>query len=111
LLSGWGFRAHHRLFRAFEVLDERPSVGDTGDPQRAPEGAAAFRQCETTGIGMHMSPPARLTMPRIWHEDDPPGVTGLVNIMLHRGNPQQLGGRRADPATHTGAHRGRATYH
>jgi hypothetical protein len=94
-----------------EVLGERAGVDGTGDAQRAPEGAATLRQRETGGIGMQMRPPTLPPPSRIGHETVPETRTGLVTAVLDRDNPQQLGGRRADPAPHTRSHRGRATYH
>lgn len=58
-----------------------------------------------------MRAPARPSASRVGHEAEPPGVAGPVNFVLYRDNPQQLGGRHANPAAHTGAYRGRATYH
>ena len=93
-----------------EVLGERAGVDGTGDAQRAPEGAPALRQRETGGIGMQVRPPTLPPPSWIGHETVP-DRTGLVTAVLDRDNPQQLGGRRADPAPYTGTHRGRATYH
>jgi hypothetical protein len=67
-------------------LGQRTGVDDTGDTQRAPEGAAALRQRETSRIRMQVRSPTRPPAGRIRHEAE------LLSIGLDRDKPQQLGG-------------------
>jgi hypothetical protein len=105
--------------RPADELHQWTGVEDTGDAQRTPEGAAPLRQCETPGIGMQMSTTTRPSTGRIWYDTEdrlagtPPWGLLLARRLrvLDRDNPQQLGGWCASPATHTRAHRRRATYH
>ena len=86
------------------MLDQRTGVQDTGDAQRAPEGAAALRQREASRIGMQMRSPTRQSAGRIGDEAESSSAPD-------RDHAQQLGGRCASPTTHTGALRPRASYH
>jgi hypothetical protein len=90
---------------SLDVLDQRTGVGSSGHPQRAPEGAAAFRQCETGQIRMQMRAPTRPLTGRIGLKND------CVDPAPYPDQPQQLGGRRTLPAAHTGADRRRASCH
>jgi hypothetical protein len=86
------------------VPDQRAGVEDTGDAQRAPEGAPTLRQREASRIGMHVGSPTRQFASRI-------GEEAVFSSAPDRDHAQQLGGRSTLPATHTGAHRPRASYH
>src|SRR5262245_35937871 len=74
-----------------EVIHQRTGVNDTSDTQGTPKGAPTFRQRETCQIGMHVRAPTGLPTCRVGHD----------NAVLVRYDPQQLGGWRASPATHT----------
>ncbi len=84
-----------------DELGQQICVRNPGHPQRAPKCSAALRQCETCRIEVYVRTPARPSVIRVRH--DP--------LIQSGDDPQQLGGWCATPATHTGAHRGRATYH
>jgi len=85
LLSG-GVRGPAGCPGRREQRDQRPGVENTGDAQRAPEGAATLRQCEAGRIGMQVCSPARPDARRIGLEDD-------RSVLLHnRDDSQQLGG-------------------
>ncbi|GAB3082042.1 hypothetical protein GCM10027186_45930 [Micromonospora schwarzwaldensis] len=88
-----------------DVLGKRAVVGDPGDPQCPPEGAAPHRLREAGRIGVHVRSPTRQSAGRIGPE------TGLTSLVTDRDDPQQLAGRRSFPAAHTGALRQRASYH
>jgi hypothetical protein len=51
--------------RGANRFNQLTGVDDTGDAQRAPEGAASLRQRETSRIGMEMCSPARPPTGRI----------------------------------------------
>ena len=70
------------------MLGERTGVEDTGDPQRAPEGATPLRQREAGRIRMQMRPATRQYAARVSLE--PEAVSGA-----DRDEPHQLGSRRA----------------
>jgi hypothetical protein len=62
--------AGHRSFHAVtgdraDVLGQRLGVGDTGETQRAPEGATPLRQREASRIRVQMRSPARQSAVRI----------------------------------------------
>ncbi len=103
--------AHHRRFHCggTDRLGQRTGVQDTGEAQRAPEGSTTLRQYEAGRIRMQVNSPTRLSASWIRHETE--CRARPFSTTLDRDNPQQLGGWRATPATHTGAHRIRATYH
>ena len=86
------------------MLDQRTGVQDTGDTQRAPEGAATLRQRDASRIGMYMRSPTRQFASRIGDETE-------ISSAPDRDHAQQLGGRCTSPATHTGAFRPRTSYH
>ncbi|GFJ88961.1 hypothetical protein Prum_026030 [Phytohabitans rumicis] len=87
-----------------DVLGQPVGVQDTHDAQRPPEGTAPLRQREASRIRMQMRSPTRQSTGRIRRE----AVSSLTG---NRYDPQQLSGRRPPPATHTGAHRPRTSYH
>jgi len=98
-----------------DMLAQRTGVDDPGDSQRAPEGTTSLRHGETVRIGVNVRTPARPSTGQIGYdtEDRLAGwfPARRLGTVLNRDDPQQLGGWCAAPATHTGAHRGRATYH
>jgi len=106
ILGGSGWAYGHLTDGLRDLL----GVGDTGQSKRAPEGATPLSQREACRVGMQMSSPTRLSACRVGHEAEPLR-DGALNTAIDRDNPQQLGGRRALPATHTGAYRRRTTYH
>ena len=87
-----------------DVLCQHTVVEDLGDAQRSPKGAAPHRQREAGRIRVHVRSPTRQPAERI----RPEAVTSPVP---DRDDPQQFAGRRALPATHTGALRLHASYH
>jgi hypothetical protein len=87
-----------------DVLGQRAGVKDTADAQRTPEGATPLRQREASRIRMQMRSPTRQSTGRIGRE-------AVASLTGNRSDPQQLSGRRPLPATHTGAHRPRTSYH
>ena len=79
-----------------DVLGKRTGVSNTGESQRTPEGATPLRQREAGWVGMQMRSPARQTAARI-------GLEAKIIPASGRNEPNQLGGRRAQAATDTGA--------
>jgi hypothetical protein len=100
-----GFAPRRVSLAAAEQRGERAGVDDTGDAQRAPEGAPTLRQCEAGRVGMQMRSPPQPDARRIRLDDD------RLAIAHDRDDSQQLGGLSTFPATHTGAYRSRAAYH
>ncbi|GAB3145818.1 hypothetical protein GCM10027290_26390 [Micromonospora sonneratiae] len=86
------------------MLDQLTRVQDTGDTQRPPEGATPLCQREASRIRMQMRSPTRQSAGWVRLE-------AVTSPVADRYEPQQLMGRRALPATHTGAHRPRTSYH
>jgi hypothetical protein len=99
------------LFRA-DVCVEWAGVDEADDPQRTPEGATLLRSTETGRIGVNVRTPTR-PAPKWIGDDDEDRRAGNPTRRLggDRNHPQQLGGWSTTPTTHTGARRGRATYH
>ena len=89
-------RGSGRLGSRTDVLGQRTGVGDPGEPQRPPEGAAPLRQREAGRIKMHVRPPTRQSAAWIVMEPEMSSRTG-------DDEPQQLGGRRACATADTGA--------
>jgi hypothetical protein len=65
------------------VFGERPDVSDTGESQRAPEGATPLRQREASRIRMQMRSPTRQSAVRI-------GLEPEVNPGTGRDEPNQI---------------------
>jgi hypothetical protein len=86
------------------MLGQLPGVDDTGDPERAPEGATPTCQREASRVWMHVCTSARQPAGRV----GPKPITGPTT---DRDDPQQLSGGRALPATHAGPFRRRTSYH
>jgi len=113
--SGWLWPLRGRA----DELRERTGVDDPGDAECPPEGAPPLRQRETTRIEMKVRTATRSSTGQIGYdaEDRLAGSPHLgllarrLGTVLDRDDPQQLGGWCTSPATHTGAHRERATYH
>jgi hypothetical protein len=79
-------------------------IGNTGDTQRTPEGAASHRLREAGRIRVQVRPSTRQPAGRI-------GSEAVTSLVANRDDPQEFAGRRPFPATHTGAFRLRASYH
>jgi len=124
-----------------QVCGDRIGVRDACHPQRAPERAASHRLSEACGIEVQVCAPAGTPAGGIGNDVDSTGggsiavFTGRIGVapgaagadgsssacaevgdrvLTAAGDgddPQQFGGWRALPATHTRAHRIRATYH
>ena len=103
--SGWGLRAHRRRFRSLRYRSgQRSGVDDTGDAQRAPEGAAALRKREASRIRMQVRSPTRLSACRIRHDAE------MISAEIDRDEPQQLGGWHTLPTADARADGWRVTY-
>ena len=85
-----------------EQFGQRSGVGDAGEPQRPPEGAAPLCQLEACWVGMQVRPPPRQSAARVRNEPD--GTTGPVPFVHDGHDPQQLRCWRTFPAAHTCAH-------
>lgn len=87
----------------FQVRRQRADLNGALHPQRAPKSPASQRLSEAIGLNMEVCSPTGELAGRIRRQDQ----------WSRRWNdhPQQLRGRRTPPATHTRAHRIRATYH
>jgi hypothetical protein len=105
-----GFAPRRVSLAAAEQRGERAGVDDTGDAQRAPEGAAALRKREASRIGVYVCTPPRPDARRVGLDGDQL-ETSLIGAAYDRDDSQQLGGLGTLPATHTGAYRRRAAYH
>jgi hypothetical protein len=105
--------------RAFvQVCRYCVGLRDTGHSKCTPERAASHRLSEACGIEVQVCAPAGTPAGRIGDDVDSIGdldITGRIGAALGAArdgdDPQQLGGWRALPATHAGAHRIRTTYH
>jgi hypothetical protein len=78
------------------VLGQRLGVRNTGETQRAPEGATPLRQREASRIRVQMRSPARQSAARISQE--PEIISGAG-----RNEPNQLESRRPIAAANAGA--------
>jgi hypothetical protein len=76
------------------VLPHRRDVKRTGDPEGPWERSAPVSEVDADRVGMHGGSPARQATGGVDGEDT-----------VGHDDPQQGGLRRADPATHAGAHR------
>ena len=108
-MLGPGGSLHRRLFPLLvfvlgEVRRERTGVEDTGHAQRLDEGPALDCLFQARQVMVKVRTPPRPPTVRIRDET-------LTRVIGNHDDSKQHGGWCAAPATHTGAHRGRATYH
>lgn len=87
---------------AVDKLDQRSSIWDAGESQRAPESAAPQCQAEASRVGVQMRSPPRHPARRVGHE--PRTGTGRPSLAPHRDHSQELGRWRSSPAAHTSPH-------